>query len=145
MQNDLLLQLEKLNKDCRNDLITKCININDNSEITECKLRLNVTQSNLDICSSEKNAGNINDLLKYQIEENAKMMNNCINQPNIKTVHEGGFRTSGKTEYNTSNKYCDTIAKQYVQYNLVPRLYKGNEKLDDSSKEKQDQADSDNL
>ena len=136
---DNLIELAKeLNSNC----IKSCRDINSHqSNTTECKLRLNATETLLAECMSKKKGFTANDLLKSQIEKNAEMMEKCINQPNTKIVKDsnGYFQKNGGNEYNTSSPHCDTIAKQYEKFNTISYVFQHSNKRIGSSNEDEDQ------
>ena len=95
----LLEESREFNKACRTDLIN------------ESKLLVE--------CNSRKTGITDNDLLKYQIEENVKMMNKCIEQQDTKTVEDPGYLSRSTSKYTSSNQHCKIIAKEYENYNML--------------------------
>ena len=137
-------------KEIHNNCINSCKNISScQSDTTKCKLRLNATEALLVECNSKKEGFTNNDLLKFQIEENAKMMNKCLDQPNTKVVERSGTFSSGTNKYNTSSPHCDTIAKQYEKYNMISLVYGRNNhkqiEKEEQSKDEENMKDNSDL
>ena len=78
----------------------------------------------------EKTGITDNDLLKYQIEENVKMMNKCIEQQDTKTVEDPGYLSRSTSKYTSSNQHCKIIAKEYENYNMLSHKKDSNKAME---------------